>query len=152
MVIESAVIVGYLIAWAVRKARRVGERLDGEFDVAVDAGLDRLHDAISSKLGPDSLRDIEEQAGEFGQVTEGTQRRAEEVIAAASTTYPEFAAQIAKILAEIKVAEAGQASAVASGTGSVAIGGDADLNAQSGGVAAITIAGGVNTTGKLERP
>ena len=46
-------VAGYLVAWAVRKARRAGQRLDEETDEIMDAGLDRLHEAITAKLGSD---------------------------------------------------------------------------------------------------
>ena len=50
MFIEAGVAVGYVIAWAVRKARRVGGRLDSEVDEVIDAGLDRLHEVVAAKL------------------------------------------------------------------------------------------------------
>src|SRR5260221_7134951 len=51
MVIEAGVVAGYVIAWAVRKARRVGGRLDAEADGVIDAGLDRLHEVVAGELG-----------------------------------------------------------------------------------------------------
>ena len=47
------VLVGYLIAWGMRKARRAGTRLDADVDEVMDAGLDRLHEMIAAKLGDD---------------------------------------------------------------------------------------------------
>lgn len=49
-------VAGFLAAWAVRKARRVGGRLDEEFDAATDVGLDRLHEVIAGRLGEDPRR------------------------------------------------------------------------------------------------
>jgi hypothetical protein len=45
------VLVGYLIARGGWKARRASERLDEDIDEVIDAGLDRLHDVITAKLG-----------------------------------------------------------------------------------------------------
>jgi hypothetical protein len=50
MMIEAGVIAGYVVAWAVRKARRVAGRLDHEADAVVDVGLDRLHALVATRL------------------------------------------------------------------------------------------------------
>ncbi len=50
MVIEAGVVAGYVIAWAVRKVRRVGGRLDKETDEVIDASLDRLHEVVAARL------------------------------------------------------------------------------------------------------
>jgi hypothetical protein len=39
-----------VIAWVIRKARRLGGRLDAEADRVIDASLDRLHEVVSAKL------------------------------------------------------------------------------------------------------
>ena len=63
MVIEAGVVAGYVIAWAVRKARRVAGRLDAEADEVIDAGLDRLHEAVVAKLGGHPvLEELDEEA------------------------------------------------------------------------------------------
>jgi hypothetical protein len=49
-VIEAGLVAGYVIAWAVGKARRVGGRLDAEADQVIDASLDRLHEVVAGKL------------------------------------------------------------------------------------------------------
>ncbi len=51
MVIEAGVVAGYVVAWALRKARRAGGRLDAEADGVIDASLDRLHEVVAAKLG-----------------------------------------------------------------------------------------------------
>ena len=57
MVIEAGVVAGYVIAWAVRKARRVGGRLDSEADGVIDAGLDQLHEVVAAiRCWPSSWR------------------------------------------------------------------------------------------------
>ena len=56
--------VGYVFAWAVRKARRVAGRADAEVDRALDAALDRLHRLVGCKLGEDpAWRRLAEEAG-----------------------------------------------------------------------------------------
>jgi hypothetical protein len=46
VVIEAGVVAGYVVVWAVRKARRVAGRLNAEVDTVIDAGLDKLHDVV----------------------------------------------------------------------------------------------------------
>ena len=46
-------VVGYLAAWAVRKARRVGRHADAKVDRALDAGLRRLHELVAGQIGAD---------------------------------------------------------------------------------------------------
>jgi Lhr-like helicase len=41
-VIEVGIVVGYLVAWAVQKARRAGHRLDETANLAIDVSADRL--------------------------------------------------------------------------------------------------------------
>lgn len=67
MFIEAGVAAGYVIAWAVRKARRVGGRLDSEVDEVIDAGLDRLHEVVAAKLnGYPVLAELVEEAEAAG--------------------------------------------------------------------------------------
>lgn len=59
----TEIAVGYLFAWAVRKAKRVAGRADAEVDRTLDAAMDRLHDLVSRKLGEDpALRRLAEEA------------------------------------------------------------------------------------------
>ena len=60
-------VVGYLIGWAVRKARRVAGRADAEVDPVLDAGMERLHQVVAARLGTDPAR---EQA--MGQAASAT--------------------------------------------------------------------------------
>ena len=79
MVIEAGVVAGYVIAWAVRKARRMGGRLEAEADEAIDAGLDRLHEVVVAKLGGHPVLEEldEEAAADAGQVSELTRQQVE---------------------------------------------------------------------------
>ena len=136
-------VVGYLIAWATRKARRVGSRLDGEVDYALDAGLDRLHDAVAGQLGADpALTDLDQEASTAGGVVgDLTRRRVDLAIEAAATRDPSFGEELRLILDGLAALDGGRAAAEvsASGTGAVAVGGNVDIRADRGGAAALSI-------------
>lgn len=62
-VIEVGIVVGYLVSWAVQKARRAGHRLDETANLAIDVSVDRLDGLVRSKLrGHPVLRELDEQA------------------------------------------------------------------------------------------
>ena len=79
MVIEAGLAAGYVVAWALRKARRVGSRLDEEADGAIDASLDRLHEVVAARLGAHpALADLVEEAeaaGDGGEVSDLTRQQ-----------------------------------------------------------------------------
>ena len=98
-------VVGYLVAWAVRKARRVGHRADAEVDQALDTGMDRLHNLIADKLGPDpALTQLETEAA-AGATTPRTEQRVRLAVEDAGEKDPEFAARLDALVAEIRQAE-----------------------------------------------
>lgn len=139
------VVAGYLIAWAVSKARRVGGRLDQDVDEIMDAGLDRLHDAVEARLGPDrALGALELEAAE-GEVTSRTRERAEAMLATAAGHDPEFAAELDRLT--IGLREITRTTVAAHGDRSVAIGGDVRVCASDGGVAAVR-AGDISVGGR----
>jgi hypothetical protein len=71
------VAVGFLIAWAVGKARRAGKQLDGVADQVVDASAVRLRDVLLRKLGGDSaVQRLQLEAAEGGDVSDRTKQRA----------------------------------------------------------------------------
>ena len=78
-VIGVELAAGYLFAWAMRKARRVAGRTDAEVDRALDAGMDRLHEVVASRLGSDPAleRVVEEAALGMEEPTERTRQRLE---------------------------------------------------------------------------
>jgi hypothetical protein len=137
------VVVGYLIAWVVRKARRAGGRLDAEVDAAVDAGLDRLHEVVSAKLGADpAWLDLRDEAAATGQVSRLTGQRVKLSLDAAATKDRPFAEALVELVGRLQAVESPGATAV--GAGSTAVAGDVDVRAESGSVAAWTITGGVH--------
>ena len=106
-------VAGYLVAWGVRKLRRVGTRLDEETDEVIDAGLDRLHDAITAKLGADSaLVKLEDEVSQGLEPSDRTLRRVQDAIEEAAEMDPEFGATIEALLARLEEAR-GDAPSVA---------------------------------------
>jgi hypothetical protein len=126
------VAVGFLIAWAVGKARRAGKQLDGVADQVVDASAVRLRDVLLRKLGGDSaVQRLQLEAAETGQVSDRTQQRVTLALEDAVDQDSQFADELKVALAEAEkngglVATTGgtviSGTANATGTSSVAIG------------------------------
>jgi hypothetical protein len=137
MVIEASVVAGYVVAWAVRKARRVGGRLDGEADTVLDAGLDRLHKAVAAKLGADpALRAAEEEAAQpAGTITDLTRQRIESAIAAEAAEDDTFGRLVTNLVAEVQATEQRTGTLVQTGGQATLFTGDAHAEAGPGGIA-----------------
>ncbi|MFI9602753.1 hypothetical protein ACIHCX_23385 [Streptomyces sp. NPDC052043] len=120
MVIEAGVVAGYVIAWAVRKARRATGRLDAEADGIIDAGLDRLHTAVVDKLGAHPALDdlAEEAAADEGQVSELTRQQVELAVTAAARKDDTFGQQVTELVAQLQAAEKSGGTSVVAGAGS----------------------------------
>ncbi|MER5699516.1 hypothetical protein ABT255_53470 [Streptomyces mirabilis] len=137
------IAVGYLFAWGVRKARRVGDRADAEVDRALDAGMDRLHDLVSRKLDEDpALHRLAEEAGAGQEApSERTRQRVQLAIEDAAEQDRDFAEALNSAVEQLqKLGPAGTASA---GDGGVAVGGNVSIHSESGSAAAWTM-GDVN--------
>lgn len=136
MVIEASVVAGYVIAWAVTKARRAVGRLDAEVDSVIDAGMDRLHETVAGKLGTDPvLQDVEEEAaGEQGRVSELTRQRVELAVMAAARKDDGFGQAVTDLVGQLRVAEQRGAQVLAGGQSTV-LTGDARAEARDGGIA-----------------
>lgn len=149
MVIEAGVAAGYLVAWALRKARRAGERLDAEADGVIDAGLDRLHEVVEAKLGGHPvLAELVEEADEAaasgaGQVSELTCQQVELALAAAARKDDLFGQVVTDLVGRLREAERASGRVVASGEGSAVFTGDAHAEAKDGGIAFGQVVGGV---------
>jgi len=144
--IEAGVVAGYMIRWAVGKARRAAGRLDAEADAVLDAGLDRLHEVVADKLeGHPVLDDVAEEAAlGDGPVSELTRQQMELAVTAAARKDEEFADVVADLVARLRADdEAGGASVVA-GAGSRVFTGAAHVAAGGGGVAVGQVAGDVH--------
>jgi hypothetical protein len=109
------VAVGFLIAWFARKAGRAGRKLDGMADEAIDAGLDKLGNLVTHKLGDDTaLRQLEAEvvAGEVATRTETRVRLALEEAAEQDATFgADLDAAVAGLQPTIGVAVAGDVRA-----------------------------------------
>lgn len=139
------VVVGFLIAWAVRKAGRIGRRVDVEVDRAMDAGLDRLHDLVAAKLGKDpALEMLRTEASESGEVGARTQARLGLALEEAAERDQAFAAALESELARLRPG-AGQAG----GHGVTISGG---VHAADSGVAIGGVTGGSVSFGERRDP
>lgn len=104
-------VVGYLAAWGVRKLKRAGNRLDEETDEVIDAGLDRLHDAIAGKLGTDpALVKLEADVSHGLELSDRTRRRVQDAVEEAAEDDPDFAAVLEALLARLEEARNGAPS------------------------------------------
>ncbi|MBV2153354.1 hypothetical protein [Kitasatospora sp. SUK 42] len=148
------IAVGYVFAWAVRKARLVAGRADGEVDRALEAGMDRVHDVVSRKLGGDpALEQVAEEAGEDrAQLSDETRQWLALSLNNAAKKDEEFAAALKAAVEEVQAAEraVGGGGVSASGDG-IAVGGTVEIHAEGGSVAAVRIDGPV-TLGAANPP
>ena len=104
-------VAGYLAAWGVRKLRRVGTRLDEETDEVIDAGLDRLHDAISAKLGADpALGKLEDEVSQGLEPSDRTLRRIQDAVEEAAEADADFGITIEALIARLEEARDGAPS------------------------------------------
>jgi hypothetical protein len=144
VVIEAGVAAGYVVAWVLRKARRVGGRLDAEADGVIDASLDRLHEVVAAKLGGHPvLAELVKEAEEAGQVSDPTRQQVELVLAAAARKDELFGQVVTELVGRLRVIEQASGGVVASGEGSAVFTGDARAEARDGGLAFGQVAGGV---------
>ncbi|GHE10961.1 chromosome partitioning protein [Streptomyces alanosinicus] len=123
------VAAGYFIMWAVRKARRVADAADTEVDRALDAGMERVHDLISSKIGAEpAVQQLTAatQAGN-GVPDDETRQGIEAAIKEAAGEDAEFAARLEQAVRELQKAEktTGRGPTATHG---VAVGGDLTIH------------------------
>ena len=148
MVIEAGLVAGYVVAWALRKARRVGGRLDEEADGVIDASLDRLHEVVAAKLGGHpalaELVEEAEAAGESSGVSELTRQQVELALTAAARKDDSFGQAVTELVTRLREAERAAGSPVIAGPGSTVFTGNAEVKAESGGIAFGQVAGGVH--------
>jgi hypothetical protein len=145
VVIEASVVAGYVIAWAARKARRVGGRLDVEADVVIDGGLDRLHEVVEAKLaGHPVMAELVEEAAAGGEVSDLTHQQIELAVAAAARKDEAFGQSVAELVAQLRQAEHAAGETVMASEGSAVFTGDAHAQAEGGGIAFGQVAGDVH--------
>lgn len=135
MVIEAGVVAGYVIAWAIRKARRIGNRLDAEADQVIDDGLDRLHEVVAARLGGHTvLAELVEEANQAGEVSDLTRQQIELALQAAAQKDDVFGQEVTDLVAQLQKAAQAQGP-VAAGPNSTVFTGDAHAEAKDGGIA-----------------
>jgi hypothetical protein len=135
----AEVVVGYLIAWGVRKAKRVGARLDGEVDQALDAGLERLHALVADRLTTDpALAELERQAAATGQVDDLTRQRVSLSVQAASQHDAAWETRLGELVTKLS-ALGPAAGTVVAGQRAVMVTGDVRVLADNGSAAAVTM-------------
>ena len=148
MVIEAGVVAGYVIAWAIRKARRVGGRLDEEADGVIDTGLDRLHEVVVAKLGGHpvlaELVEEAETAGDASEVSDSTREQLVWALTAAARKDDAFGQTVSELAARLREAEQAAGRPVIAAPGSAVFTGNAEARAESGGIAIGQAAGGVH--------
>jgi hypothetical protein len=148
VVIEAGAVAGYVIAWAVRKARRAVGRLDNEADAVIDAGLDRLHEMVAARLADhpviaELVEEAEHAALNDVKVSEVTRQQVELALAAAAREDEAFGRAVTELaawLGEVRQA-VGQAT---SRQGAAVFTGDARVEANRGGIAFGQVAGDVH--------
>lgn len=107
------VVVGFLIAWAVGKTRRVGQRVDLMVDQALDAGLDRLQGVVAAKLGDDpAVQRLQvEAADNTGEISGRTRIRVQLALEEAVEQDPQFVEQLQAVVADVQKSYAVNGSA-----------------------------------------
>jgi hypothetical protein len=148
VVIEAGVVAGYLVAWAVRKAKRAGGRLDAEADRFVDAGLDRLHEVVEAKLGGHpALAELVAEAEatrDADEVDDLTRQQVELALTAAARKDDIFGRVITGLVAQIRQGERAAGSAVTAGPGAVVFTGNVQVKADNGSTVFGQVAGDVH--------
>lgn len=133
------IVVGFLVAWAVRKSRRVAGRVDAEVDQAMDAGLDRLHKLVAGKLtGEPSLAKLQAEVEESGSASPRTQDRVRLALEDAAENDTVFTAELATVVKQLQAS--GQHAGPTAGDHGVAITGG--VRADGSGIAIGGVTGG----------
>jgi hypothetical protein len=147
--VGADVVVGYVFAWLVGKARRVGARADGQVDEALDAGVDRvgerLHELVSGRLHDDPA--WERLTGEAREGLEVLSARTGARVALALEDAvehdPAFGGAVDELVARLS------AGGTVAGPGGVAVAGSLDIRAGGGSIAAGVIHGGARVGNPL---
>jgi hypothetical protein len=122
-----------VFAWAVHKAKRVAGRVDAEVDHALDAGMDRLHDLVSRKLGEDPalMKPAEEAEAGQDKPSDRTRRRVQDALEEAAEQDPGFAEALDRAVKKLQALPR-QAGGVSAGENGVAVGKDVNISAPHG--------------------
>jgi hypothetical protein len=138
-------VAGYLLAWVVRKAQRVGRRADAEFDNVLDTALDRLHDRVTAKLGADPAVARLLTDAQTGTVSNRTAERVRLALEDAAETDPDFATSVRVALKDVRTAEA-------QSDRPLIVHGDVEMLADRGSVVALQVNGDIHIGGAAANP
>lgn len=150
--VGTEIVVGYLFGWALRKARRAGARADEHVDTAVDEAVDRLgeklHHVVEGRLGKDPAleRLYEETRQGLEAPTPRTAQRVALALDDAAEQDADFAASIDALVRQLRDAAAaapGIGISVTHAPEGMAVGGNVDIHAEGGSLAAGVIRGNV---------
>ncbi|MGW7207585.1 hypothetical protein [Streptomyces sp. NPDC054837] len=136
---DVELVIGYLFAWLVSKARRLAGRADAEVDRSLDVGMDRLHELVSRRLGQDSGLERawdEAEAGEE-EPSERTRRLLSDSLEDAAERDPAFGEALEELVKELQDAAGGAKSGVSASEGAQAVAGDVEIHAEGGSAAAL---------------
>jgi hypothetical protein len=141
-VVGAELVAGYVFAWLVRKAKRVGTRADGQVDEALDAGVDRLgrhlHELVAGTLhGDPAFERLEAEARQGLEApSPRTAQRVALALEDAAEHDPGFGSAVEDLVERLK------AGGAVAGAGGLAVGGWLEVRAQGGSIAAGVIHGG----------
>ncbi|WP_265560305.1 hypothetical protein [Streptomyces hygroscopicus] len=132
------IAVGYAFAWLVRKAKRVAGQADEEVDRGLEAAMDRLHELISAKLGQDPALERAGEEAEAGQMelSPRTRQRLELAVEDAAERDSAFSEALNRAVKDLQAATTPVGGVSVTGDGQ-AVGGDVDIRAEHGSVAAL---------------
>jgi hypothetical protein len=148
VVVEVGVVTGYVIAWAVRKARRAGGRLDDEADAVIDVGLDRLHEMVAARLThhpvmAELVDEAEQAALNDGNVSDETRKQLESALAVAVSQDETFEMRLAELAASVRDAQRAREQVMPC-QGAAVFTGESHATADRGGIAFGQLAGPVH--------
>jgi hypothetical protein len=158
MMIEAGVIAGYVVAWAVRKARRVAGRLDNEADAVVDVGLDQLHALVATRLAGHpvmaKLLNEAEQAAliDDGKVSAGTRQQVETALATTADEDEVFGHAVTELAAFLEDTQLTAARTVSPRQRATLFTGNSRAEADRGGIAFGQVAGDVHIARETGSP
>jgi hypothetical protein len=122
-------VVGYLIAWGVRKARRVGQAADAEVDQVLDASLEKLHGFVSKTLSGDPSFAALEKESSTGEVYRRTRQRVELALEDAAEG-ADVRDQLASLVEQVQQAEkSAGVQLLSAGERGIIAGGNVDIRA-----------------------
>jgi hypothetical protein len=101
--LAAGAAVGYLV----RKLRRVGQQADAEVDRALDAGMDAVHDLVTTRLGSDPALEVLTEQAAVGPVSDRTIRRVTDAVADAAEADPAFAERLRRLVDDLQSREGG---------------------------------------------